>query len=141
MPTDSYRQGPGTLTLGTDPDDLEFSMQLTNCRVEPSENVTAGDVLNLLDGSTLRDDDQTDYTFILAGTAVQDLKADGITDYTWANAGDEVAFVFVPNTARVASVEGVCRIAPITIGGDNKKRNTADFSWSVIGTPEFTPHD
>lgn len=138
--TDSYRQGPGTLTLGTDPDDLEFSMQLTNCRVEPSENVTAGDVLKLLNGEDLRDDDQVDYTFTLAGTAVQDLVADGITDYTWQNAGVEVAFVFVPRTSRVASVSGTVRIAPITIGGDNAKRNTADFSWAIIGTPEFTPH-
>ncbi len=140
MATDSYRQGPGTLTLTIAAADTQFEMQLTNCRVDPSENVTAGDVLNLLDGSTLRDDDAADYTYVLAGTAVQDLKADGITDYTWDHAGETVDFEFVPNTARVAGVVGQCRVVPITIGGDNKKRNTADFAFACIGTPVFTPH-
>lgn len=133
--TDSYKLGPGTLTLGTDPDDNEFSMQLTNCRVEPTES--ANDNLDLLDGTTL--DGGADYTFTLQGTAVQDLVAEGFTDYTWQNMGVTVAFEFVPVTARVAKVTGSCRVVPVTIGGDVKQRNISDFTFQCIGTPDFTP--
>lgn len=137
MPTDSYRLGPGTLSLATN----EFNMQLSNCRVEPTENVESGDDLNLLDGSTLEGLDDATYSFVLAGTVVQDLNDTGITAYTWENMGEEVAFEFVPVTARLAQVEGTVRIVPIQIGGDVKTRNTADFSWAIIGTPTFTPQD
>lgn len=139
MPTDSYKVGPGTLTLGTDPDDAEFSMQITSCRVEPTENVDSGDDLNLLDGSTLDGEDNVSYDYVLAGTAVQDLATNGFVDYCWDNKGDEVAFVFVPNTARAASVTGTVRIAPVTIGGDAKTRPTSDFSFACIGEPVYAP--
>lgn len=140
--TDSYKLGPGTLTLGTDPDEAEFSMQLTNCRVEPTENVDEGDDLNLLDGSTLQGEDNVTRDYTLSGTSVQDLNDTGFTAYTWDNRGTEVAFVFVPVTARVAQVTGTCRIVPLTIGGDVKTRNTSDFTFPCTGDePEFTPQD
>jgi hypothetical protein len=139
--TDSYKLGPGTLTLGTAPDDSEFSMQLTNCRVDPSENVDEGDDLNLLDGSTLEGDDNVTYSYELSGTAVQDLLDTGFTAYCWDNKGLTVDFDFVPVTARVANVTGQVRIRPITIGGDAKTRNTSDFTFTVIGDPDFTPED
>lgn len=138
--TDSYKPGPGTLTLGTLPDQSEFALQLTNCRVDPSENVDEGDDLNTLDGGTLQGDDNVTYTYELAGTAVQDLVDSGFTAYCWDNKGVEVAFSFVPVTARLAKVEGTCRIRPITIGGDVKARNTADFTFTCTGAePVFTP--
>lgn len=139
--TDSYKLGPGTLTVGTGGGEIELNIQLTNARVEPTENVDEGDDLNLLDGSTLDGEDNVTYDYVLAGTMVQDLLDTGVTAYTWANAGEELAFEFVPVTARVASVVGVVRIVPVQIGGDVKSRNTADFSWACIGTPEFTPED
>lgn len=141
MATDSYRLGPGTLTLGVGVDDNEYSAQLTNCRVDPTENVEEGDDLELLDGSTLEGDDVASYDYTLAGSIVQDLNVDGFTDYTWQNAGVEVGFSFIPNTARGAAVgiTGTCRLVPVTVGGDVKKRNTSDFTFAIIGTPEFTP--
>lgn len=139
MATDQYKLGPGTLTLGTDPDEHEFNMQLTKCSVDPSESVSSGDDLNLLDGSTLEGDDDVTYDYVLTGEAVQDLVEDGFTDYCWQNKGLEVSFVFVPVTARVAAVTGVCRIKPIQIGGDVKIRNVASFDFAVIGDPVFTP--
>jgi hypothetical protein len=140
MTTDYYKLGPGTLTLGTDPDESEFAMQLSNCRVDPTENVAAEDDLNLLDGSTLKGDPTATYSFALSGTAVQDLVENGFTDYCWQNKGVSVAFVFVPVTARAAQVSGTCRITPITIGGPVKTRNQADFTFQCTGTdPAFTP--
>lgn len=137
--TDHYKLGPGSLTLGSTPTD--FAMQLTNARVEPTENVTEGEDLNLLDGSTLLGEDDVTYSYVLAGTAVQDLNASGFTDYTWDNAGVEVPFTFIPNTARGAAVgvTGTCRVSPVAIGGDVKVRNTTDFTFAIIGTPTFTP--
>jgi hypothetical protein len=141
MPTDSYTLGAGTLTLGTAPDDKQYAMQLTNCRVEPSESVDEGDDMNLLDGTTLSGADVVSYDYVLAGTAVQDLNVLGFTDYCWVNKGLTVAFKFIPVTARGAAVgvTGSCRIRPITIGGDVKKRNTSDFEFTCIGTPVWTP--
>lgn len=142
MTTDHYKLGPGKLTLGTDPDDAEFNMQLSKCLVEPAENVEAGDTFDLLDGSELKDDGNVTYTYELQGTAVQDLVDTGFTAYCWANKGDEVAFEFVPVTARVAKVTGHCRIRPIRIGGDVKVRNTADFVFVCTGDdPVFVPED
>lgn len=141
MPTDSYKLGPGTLTLGVGVDDNEYAAQLTNCRVDPTENVEEGDDLDLLDGSTLDGEDNVTYDYALSGTLVQDLNVDGFTDYTWSNPGVEVGFKFIPNTARGAAVgiTGTCRLVPVTVGGDVKKRNTSDFTFAIIGAPTFTP--
>lgn len=143
MATDSYKLGPGTLSLGTDPDDSEFAMQLTNIRVDPSENVDEGDDLNLFDGTTLEGDDNVTYSYELSGTAVQDLVASGFTAYCWQNKGLTVAFKFVPVTARSTGgtegfLDGTCRIRPITVGGDVKTRNTTDFTFVAFGV-DFTP--
>lgn len=137
MPTDHYKPGPGTLTLGG----TEFSMQLRNCRVEPTENVTEEEDLDLLDGTTLAGEDDVTRTYTLSGTAVQDLNDTGLLAYTWANAGDEVAFVFTPKTARTAAVSGTCRIVPLVIGGDANARAMADFSFACIGEPTLVPQD
>lgn len=139
MPTDSYKLGPGTLTLGTGLTEIECNIQLTNARVVPTENVTEGDDLNLLDGSTLDGEDNVTYDYTLEGTVVQDLVDTGVTAYTWEHKGEEVAFEFVPVTARDAAVAGTVRVVPLQIGGDVKTRNTADFTMACIGEPTFTP--
>lgn len=148
MATDSYKLGPGTLTFdkgGTD--EIEVSAQVRNARVESTENVTEEEDMDLLDGSTLLGQDNVTRDYVLAGTVVQDLNAvamtpKGFTDWTWQNRGEELDFEFVPNTARGATtaVTGTCRIVPLTIGGDVKVKNTADFSFAVVGAePTFTP--
>lgn len=136
MTVKSYKLGPGTLTLGAAP--LDVSGQITNCRVEASENVTTiGDALELLSGETLAAEESAAYRFTLAGSLVQDLAANGVIDYTWLNKGLEVPFTFVPSTAEGREVTGVVVPIPLTIGGDVKSRPTSDFSWRVIGDPDF----
>ena len=141
MPTDSYKLGPGTLTLTAGVDVMELNVQTTNARIEPAENVTEGEDLNLLDGSTLAGDDDVSFSYVLAGTMVQDLNDTGVTAWTWDHKGETVTFDFVPVTTRVASVTGDCVVVPVQIGGDVKVRNTADFSFRVVGDPVFTPED
>lgn len=137
MPVKSYKLGPGELTLGAAP--LDVSAQITNCRVEASENVTTGDDIDLLSGETLRGDESATYRFTLAGSLVQDISANGVVDYTWLHKGEEIPFSFVPSTSEGREVTGVCVPIPLTIGGDVSKssRPSSDFTWRVIGDPDF----
>lgn len=135
MPVVSQKLGPGTFSLGAGP--LELSCQLSQCSINPTENVTTNEAIPMLCGDDLAAEDEFDYTFTVSGTILQDLTAAGVVDYTWTHMGEEVAFTFVPNTVAARQVEGTCRVVPLTIGGEVKKRNTSDFEWAIIGTPVF----
>lgn len=128
--------GPGTLTLGAGA--LEVSAQLTSCRVNISENVTEGDAIKVLSGERLEADETVDYSYTLEGNLLQDLAAAGVVDWSWINKGTEQAFTFVPNTARARQVAGVLKPVPISIGGDEvERRMTSDFTWRIVGEPDF----
>lgn len=133
MPTKRYTMGPGTLTL-TGPGDI--SAQITNARIEWSESTTNADRTPTLDGGAIEGDSSTSYTATLAGNVVQDLDAGGLVEWTWQNMGDEVAFSFVPNTAKGRAASGVVRVGPLTLGGDvEDKTPRSDFSWPCVGKP------
>lgn len=136
MAVQSYKMGPGTLTLGTAGAE-DVSAQVTNARVEPAEEVTTTDAIPVLSGEEIPAEDDVTHAFTLAGTFLQDITLGGVIDYTWTNAGDTVDFVFIPNTTAARQVSGQCRLVPLTVGGDVKSRPTTDFSWKVIGTPTF----
>lgn len=131
--------GPGTLTLGTGLDEASFESQLSAIAVEPAENVDEGEDINLLDGTTELGEDNVTYNATVTGTAVQDMTASGLVAYTYENAGDTVAFEFVPNTASGASLVGTCRIMPLKVGGDVKTKNQSDFTFQCPELPTFTP--
>lgn len=136
MPIKSVVLGPGTLTLGTGP--LDVSAQLTSCRVNPSENVTTGDAVKVLSGEELQADESVDFTYTLEGNLLQDLDAAGVVDWSWAEAGTEQEFTFVPNTAEGRQVSGILKPVPLAIGGDEVERRMAsDFTWRCVGTPIF----
>lgn len=132
----SYTLGPGTLTLGETPH--AASAQVTNCRLVPSEEVKSEDALPTLDGDELAGSEIASIKWKLEGTVIQDLGATSTTKFSWDNSGDEIPFTFVPSTAEGDSFAGDIRMVPLQVGGDVKKKNTADFSWSVIGTPTPT---
>lgn len=125
----SYFQGPGTLTLGVA---QEAAAQLTNCRLTPSEEVKSEDPIDVLSGEQLAGSESATIKWKLEGTAIQDLGAVSLTKYTFVNAGDVIPFNFVPSTAEGDEFDGFVRMVPIQIGGDAKKRNTADFSMQVV---------
>lgn len=137
MAIGKYKLFDGELTLGSGP--LNVSSQLTNCRVDPSENVTAGDKIPVLSGETLEEDDEVDFDYVLSGNFLQDLADNGVVDYSWENAGDLVAFTFIPNNTAAKKVTGECWLVPITIGGDvsETKAPRSDFSFRIKGTPVF----
>ena len=47
----SYKMGPGTLTLGSSP--LDVSAQVTSCKVAASENVSSEDAIPVLSGDEI----------------------------------------------------------------------------------------
>lgn len=134
MTVKSYKLGPGTLTLGATP--LDVSAQISNARVDWSESVTKGEDRDLLNGETLRGDENATYSAVLAGSLVQDPYAGGVLDYTWTHKGEEVPFSFEPSTAVGTTVTGVLVPVPLTFGGDAKTRPTADFTFRIIGDPD-----
>lgn len=139
MPIGSYKMGPGALTIGAGGTILDASCQVTNARVEPSEDVAKTDAVPVLCGEEIPAEESATYSFRLKATVVQDLAAAGVCDFTWTHAGEELAFEFVPNTVAARAVTGTVRVAPITIGGDvdKTKRPTSDIDWAVIGEPAF----
>lgn len=140
MTVKSYKMGPGTLLLGTAP--LDISAQITQCVVTPSESVTEGDLINVLSGEKLQDDDEVKISFKLGATLLQDLTAAGVVDWSWDHDGTtEEPFVFVPNDELERGISGTCFPVPIAIGGEVKKRPTSDIDWRVKGTPVFGVYD
>ena len=134
MAIQSYRLGPGTLTLGTGP--LAVSGQITNCRVEAAEVVTPGTAIAVLTGEELAASDKIEHNWTLAGTLLQDLLDAGVVDWSWTNKGTPQPFEFVPNTPLGRGVTGTTFPIPITIGGavtgtPDKPGDpaTSDFSW------------
>ncbi len=146
MAIKTYDLGPGTLTLGVGA--LQVAAQLTNCRVEASEQVTAVASVPVLSGEELTGDDRVAFTWTLAGNLFQTLDTGEVVAWSWANKGTPQDFAFVPSTAEGASVEGITYPVPITIGGDvtgtaasRGEKPRSDFSWRCkagVDEPVFT---
>lgn len=137
MTIQSIKVGDGTLVLGVDPDDIDFSAQMTNTRIEWNESTTSTAAIPVLSGEELPEEEEASYKATLAGNLIQDIEAAGVVAWSWAHRGEEVEFKFVPRTATARAVTGVVRVAPINLGGDVKQRNRSDISWSCIGFPEL----
>lgn len=127
----SYKMGPGTLTLGSSP--LDVSAQVTSCKVAASENVSSEDAIPVLSGDEIPGEEDVTLEWAISGTFVQDLALAGVVAYTWTNASDWVAFHFVPNTTGDRAISGECRLIPLDAGGDVKSRPTSDFEWRARG--------
>ena len=141
MPVKSYKLGPGKLTLGVGTP-LEVNAQLTSAKVVPTENVETTDAVPVLSGESIAAEDKVTYSFTLQGTFFQDISATGVVAWSWTNRGTSQAFSFIPNTVEGREVEGFLRPVPLQIGGDEiGGRPTADFTWQIIGTPDFTAID
>lgn len=134
MAISSYKMGPGTLKLGTGGTE-DASAQVTRCVVSTAESVSSTDDVIVLTGETLDGEDTVSLDWTLSGALLQDITSAGLIEYTWTNAGDEVDFEFIPNTAAGRKVTGVCRLVPLAVGGDANSRPSSDFEFKVIGTP------
>lgn len=134
MAIQSYKMGPGTLTLGAG-GAQDVSAQVRACTVACSESSTTEDAIPVLTGEEIPEEEAVTLAWSIAGSFLQDIAVAGLVAYTWANASEEVPFEFVPNTAAGRQVTGTCRLVPLSIGGDVKSRPTTDFEWKIVDTP------
>lgn len=134
MTVNSFKMGPGTLKLGT-AGAFDVSAQVTACTVAASESVDTEDDVPVLTGEVLTGDETVTLEWSVSGNFVQDIAVGGVVAYTWTNASDEVDFEFIPNTTAGRKVTGVCRLVPVSVGGDVKTKPRSDFEWAIIGTP------
>lgn len=137
MPVKSYVLGPGTLELGEAP--LNVSAQVRSMVVRVSERVTRVEAIPVLSGEELAGAEDVDHDAVLVGNVIQDLSADGMVDYTWANRGVAVPVRFVPSTAEGRECTGVVVLVPLEFGGDvdKTKRPEAPVSWRFSEFPEL----
>lgn len=132
----THELGPGTLILGAGP--LDVSAQLTACKVTTSENVSTTDKRKVLSGETKDGSESVDFTHALEGSMFQDLSAAGVVAWSWTNRGTPQVFTFVPSTAAGRQVQGTLKPVPLQIGGDEVESDMeADFTWRIVGTPDF----
>lgn len=125
--------GPGTLTVGSAGDLLDFSGRCT--KVNVAWKVDTTDDVEVLSGDTMAGD--RTYSATLEATVYQDdLTAGGLVDYSWAEKGTEVPFTFTPYSGGRA-ITGTLVVDPLDVGGDVGKKNTSDLKWACIGEPEL----
>lgn len=139
MPVKSYKLGPGTLELGTDPADLDFSAQVRSMLVRATERVTRVEPIPVLSGEELEGSEDVAFDYVLVGNVIQDPTVDGMVDYTWERAGLPTACRFVPSTATGRVVTGIVSPVPLEFGGDvdRTSRPEAPVSWRFTETPDL----
>jgi hypothetical protein len=131
MAVESYTVGPGSLVFGAPGSPEEMAAQITKASVVPS--VETEDDTPVLSGEV--DPGERTYSYVLSGEFLQDLADTGITTWTYDNAGAEVAFIYIPNTAKARSISGTVIVDPTTVGGDVKTKAKSEFEFSCVGTP------
>lgn len=140
--TNSYKYGNGKLLLGTAP--LDITSQLTSCAVNPKEDVKTTDAIPVLDDTEIPEESESSFTYSLAGKLFQDLIVDGIVDFSWDHAGEEVEVVFVPDLPLDRGFAGIVYMVPLAVGGDITKPKTrpqSDFEWRFKEKPTFGSYD
>ena len=131
MAIQHYTVGPGKLTFSSPSG--SFESQVTAARVTASSK--RSDDLKVLSGESIPG--ESDYTFNLEGSCLQDLKKSGFVDFTWTNMGKTASFTYTPNSSLAATVTGQVVIDPISVGGNVGERATSDFSFPCVGLPKF----
>jgi hypothetical protein len=139
MPIESYKLGPGSLTFD-DGTPFDLSLQVTGCKIVPSETVQTADAVKVLGGGELPAEDTTSYRYAISGSVLQDISATGVIAWTWDHEGEFVDFVFVPSTAEGRQAAGRCRIIPLQFGGDDiEGRPQAEFEYVCEAKPTLGP--
>jgi hypothetical protein len=128
--------GPGTLNIGEVGSEIDVSCQVINAQVEWDKD--KDDDVTVLCGDVVAG--STTYSAQLTGTMFQDVEDPaGILFYSWQHRGEQVPFVFVPNTEAGTSASGDLVLDPLTFGGDEANTNMqSDFTWDCVGTPTLT---
>jgi hypothetical protein len=127
----------GTLTIGTAPDQLDISCQLTNVRYASSYS-DDGDAVETLCGDKIAAGEKNDGA-TLQGTFIQDWTAPTDTSvilYLLDHDLEEVDYSYTPNPDG-STFAGKVRIKlpGEFLGGDVNTRITSDFEWTCTSWP------
>jgi hypothetical protein len=132
MTTKSRALGPGHLKIGETGTAREFAAQLTKCSL--TSDTKSDDDIPVLSGDVVPGEDT--YTFGIAGAILQDYDLASLEIYCFENKGVELPFVFIPSNDGEVQWSGIVKLRPVqSIGGDVKKKNTADFEFVIVGEP------
>ena len=135
MPGKATKLGPGKLTIGaTAPLLLDLSCQVSAAKIEWDKDKE--DDTPVLCGETVAGG--TTYSAKLTASVLLDLSDAGMVDFTWTHKGEQLPFVFEPNTEAGKSVTGTLTVDPIDVGGDEVKKNmSVDIEWDIVGEPDW----
>lgn len=132
--------GPGVLDIGDEGSLTSFAAQVTKCALVPKHDEE--DDIPVLSGEVVAGDLTTSWT--IEGELLQDFGSDSpksLSEWTLTNNGKTFPFTFTPNTGGTKKTTGDLQVRATQIGGDVKKRNRADFTFKVLGTPEIAALD
>lgn len=119
--------GPGTLTIGTGQDAPKFDTDCTKTTLTPKTDTD--DSVTYLDGHEENGEQTTTWT--LETTVKEDFTKDGLQAWSFKHRGETMPFLFVPNNKGTLAYKGDVLIAPIGVGGDVKKQNDQDVSFTA----------
>lgn len=128
----AHKLGPGSLKIGETGSEQEFASHVTTCAINPSFDEE--DPIPTLSGDQFVDGDATPEV-TLSGEFLQEYAVDGLVKWTWDNNGATLPFVFTPRNDAELSWKGEVVVRPVTVGGEVKTANTAEFEWRCIGLP------
>jgi hypothetical protein len=134
MPATATKLGPGVLTIGATGTDLDMSCQVSAAKVEWDKDKE--DDTPVLCGETVAGG--ITYSAKLTMSVLLDLSDQGMVDYTWLHKGEQMPFVFEPNTTAGKAVTGELIVDPLDVGGDEVKKNmSVDAEWDIVGEPDW----
>jgi hypothetical protein len=133
---DTYKLGPGELTIGATGTPIDVSCLVNNAVISMSKD--EGDSVTKLCGDVVPG--SVTYTFALSGNVDLDLTdPDGLFALSQAAPGTQQDFSFTPSTEAGTAATGTLVIDPLDFGGDETGEiMTSDFEFSVVGQPVYT---
>lgn len=126
--TDAIRtMGPGSMTIGEADSAMKFDFDATNVILEPKTDTE--DAMTFLDGHTEAGEATT--TWAVSGTLKENYGIDSPQVFCFKNQGKSLPFTFAPNKGAALGFKGNLQIAPLSFGGDVKKKNDVSFSFAA----------
>lgn len=119
--------GPGQLIIGETESAQKFDADVTSCKITPKADVDDPD--EFLDGHS--ESGAQTVTYTLEGSVKDNFSKDSVQVWSWKNAGKTLPFLFVPNKEGEIGVKGNVLVSPLALGGDVKKKNDQDFSYTA----------
>lgn len=133
---DTYKLGPGTLTIGATGTEFDASCLVNNAVISMSKD--EDDAVTKLCGTVVPG--AVTYTYTLSGNVDIDISDPaGLFALSQNSAGTQQTFTFTPNNDAGTEAAGTLTIDPLDFGGDETGTiMTSDFEFSIVGAPTYT---